>query len=58
MSAGSSEVVARRIKNEIQDKVQEAGLEILKHESPTWRMHKKLPLSCFSGNKQVPCRCS
>ncbi|NLL23108.1 MAG: SPFH domain-containing protein [Tissierellia bacterium] len=26
---GSSEVVARRIKNEIQDKVQEAGLEIL-----------------------------
>ena len=51
---GSSEIVANRIREEIQSRVEDAGLEILEERIPYWLMLQKLLPLCFSANKHLP----
>lgn len=48
---GSSEIVAGRIRDEIQQKVADAGLKLLKPASPTLLMHLRLQRLCCRDSR-------
>ncbi len=51
---GSSQEIADILKEEIQKKVEIAGLEISKRGLPIWLTRRKSPPPCYSGSRQAP----